>query len=259
MGKHDGSYENGKSPASRLPARPEKRECVMESNQDRREFMKLTLAAGIPVVAGLTPQAASGQAMGMRADELSFFDTVRGRRSVRQFLPTPVPEEDLREILDAARLAPTSGNQQPWKFLVVRDQGKIVEMWEACVERGLEARRARGMTISTEVEELVRQSLGGYFSAPVYVVVLTDNESTYPTYNHWDGPLAAGYLMLAARALGYGTVFVTDAIPPEVTREVLNIPDQYTRVCITPVGTPEAWPESPEKKDLDEFIVHEGF
>jgi nitroreductase len=200
-----------------------------------------------------------GLARGSEEDGLSFFETVRSRRSVRQFLQTPVPEDDIRTILDAARLAPTSGNQQPWKFLVVQDPGKIEAMKEACVERSLGARRARGMTVSAEVEESVRQSLGGYFSAPVYIVVLTDGESRYPTYNHWDGPLAAGYLMLAARALGYGTVFVTDAIPPDVTKEVLNIPDRYTRVCITPVGVPEAWPESPEKKDLEEFIVYEEF
>lgn len=231
----------------------------MEKEQDRRDFLKLSLAAGFPLGAGLAPEAMFLQSGGAGAEDLSFFETVRGRRSVRRFLQTPVPEADLRSILDAARLAPTSGNQQPWKFLVIRDPEKIAEMKEACVERSLEARRARGMTISTEVEESVRQALGGYFSAPVYVVVLTDNESTYPTYNHWDGPLAAGYLMLAARALGYGTVFVTDAIPPEVTKEVLNIPDRYTRVCITPVGVPEAWPDSPMKKALDEFIVYEGF
>jgi nitroreductase len=231
----------------------------MESMGNRREFMKLALAAGIPLGTGLTPRTALGQVSGSGAEDLSFFETVRGRRSVRRFLPTPVPEDDLRNILDAARLAPTSGNQQPWKFLVVRGQEKIEEMKEACVRRSLEARRARGMTVSNEVEASVRESLSGYFSAPVYVVVLTDNESRYPTYNHWDGPLAAGYLMLAARAMGYGTVFVTDAIPTEVTKEVLNIPDRYSRVCITPVGVPEAWPESPEKKDLDEFLVYEGF
>jgi len=54
--------------------------------------------------------------------------------------------------------------------------------------------------------------------------------------------MAAGFLMLAARALGYGTVFITDAIPDQVTKEVLRIPDRYTRVCITPLGIPVEWP-----------------
>jgi nitroreductase len=191
---------------------------------------------------------------------LSFFETVMSRRSVRRFLSTPVPEEDLTRILDAARMAPTSGNQQPWRFLVVRDPGVIEELKEGCVEMGLEMRRGRGMPATDEVAQSMRDTLAqGYFSAPAYVVILTDGESQYPTYNHWDGPLAAGYLMLAARALGYGTVFVTDAIPDAVTKEVLNIPDRYTRVCITPVGAPEEWPDPPPKKELEEFIVYEKF
>ena len=105
-----------------------------------------------------------------------------------------------------------------------------------------------------EYEKMVRSRLGNYFSAPVYIIVLTDNKSLYPDYNHWDGPLAAGYLMLAARALGYGTVFITDAIPEDVTKEIFNIPDTYTRVCITPLGVPIEWPKSPEKKKLEDFI-----
>jgi len=91
------------------------------------------------------------------------------------------------------------------------------------------------------------------------VVILTDGQSRYPAYNHWDGPMAAGYLMLAARALGYGTVFITDSIPAEVTKSVLNIPDQFTRVCITPLGVPVAWPDSPEKKSLGELVVFDRF
>ena len=102
----------------------------------------------------------------------------------------------------------------------------------------------------------IQHRMDGYFSAPVYVVVLTDSQSAYPSYNHHDGPLAAGYLMLAARALGYGTVYITDAIPDEVTREVLAIPARYERVCITPIGIPDAWPcllyTSARRADLED-------
>ncbi len=231
----------------------------MGRTQERRDFMKLAIAAGAPLALGASPGRALGRAEPVQEDDASFFETVRTRRSVRRFQSTPVPDEHLTRILDAARLAPTSGNQQPWKFLVVRDRASIDRMKEVCIERALEARRARGIAVTAEVTEAVERSMQGYFSAPVYVVVLTDSESRYPTYNHWDGPLAAGYLMLAARALGYGTVFITDSVPEEVTRMVLEIPDRYTRVCITPIGVPEAWPDSPEKKDLEEFIVRERF
>lgn len=231
----------------------------MAGERNRRDFMKLAAAGGIPLALGVRQASAAGISSLVQDEELSFFETVRGRRSVRKFLPTPIPEDHIQAILDAARSAPTSGNQQPWKFLVVQDTGLIQELMDACVEKGLEARRARGMEVSDEVVEGAKLSIQGYFSAPAYVVVLTDNESRYPTYNHWDGPLAAGYLMLAARALGYGTVFLTDSIPEDVTKAVLNIPDNYTRVCITPLGVPEEWPESPEKKSLQELVVYDGF
>jgi nitroreductase len=235
------------------------REKSMESQQTRRDFVKTSVFAGAPVALGGSIAAAIEAGESANPSDMSFFEVVRSRRSVREFQPTPIPEEHLRQILDAARMAPTSGNQQPWKFLVVRDRAVIDGLKESCVKAAMEAREARGMPVSSEVESSVAESLQGYFSAPVYIVVLTDGESRYPTYNHWDGPLAAGHLMLAARALGYGTVFITDSIPAAVTKEVLNIPDRYTRVCITPLGVPVEWPDAPPKKELDEFIVLDRF
>lgn len=51
---------------------------------------------------------------------------------------------------------------------------------------------------------------------------------------------------------------ITDVIPDRVTKTVLRIPDRYTWVCITPVGIPVEWPESPPKKKLEEFIAYES-
>jgi nitroreductase len=204
----------------------------------------------------------SSSAKGQIAQQMpNIWDVFMNRRSVREFKPDSVPEADIIKIINAARMAPTSGNQQPWKFLVIRDKSKINQMMEKCIaDIMLRYDPANKQKITKEnYEKMVRMRMGNYFSAPVYIVVLTDNNSIYPDYNHWDGPLAAGYLMLAARALGYGTVFITDAIPDNVTKEVLQIPDRYTRVCITPLGIPVEWPETPPKKNLNDFIVYEKF
>ena len=194
---------------------------------------------------------------GEPAADCDFLALFAKRRSVRRYKPDPVPEEHLRRILDAARSAPTSGNQQPWKFLVVRDRVKIDRMKALCAANA----EARLKDLPAADRETRRKAfegrLAGYFSAPVYIAVLTDSESEYPSYNRHDGPLAAGYLMLAARALGYGTVYITDAIPDEVTREALAIPKRYERVCITPLGVPDGWPDSPPKKKLEDFIAYE--
>lgn len=193
--------------------------------------------------------------------ESNIWNVIHSRRSVRKFKPDTIPAKDIVRILDAARLAPTSGNQQPWKFLVIRDRAVINQMKEACIKESMDYYDSQkdNKQPRTEFEQKARQVFTDYCSAPVYIVVLTDNNSVYPTYNHWDGPLAAGYLMLAARSLGYGTVFITDAISEKVTKEVLQIPDTYTRVCITPLGIPVEWPQSPEKKKLEEFIVWDKF
>jgi nitroreductase len=192
--------------------------------------------------------------------DTNIWDVFKQRRSVRKFRPDAIPDADIKKMIDAARLAPTSGNQQPWRFLVVRDRNKINQMQEACVKGALERFDQRGgkPDAREEFEKGVRSRMSGYFSAPAYIVILTDNNSRYPDYNHWDGPMAAGYLMLAARALGYGTVFITDSIPDSVTKEVLHIPDTYTRVCITPVGIPVEWPDSPPKKGVEALIAFEA-
>ncbi|MBK8476373.1 MAG: nitroreductase family protein [Opitutaceae bacterium] len=222
----------------------------------RRTFLRTSATASAALLGGIAFAADGHPIPGPSKD---FWNVIAGRRSVRKFKSDPVPEVDLTRILDAARLAPTSGNQQPWKFLVIRDRAKIDQMKEACVQRvlGFYDQRTDNTATREETEKAARGRFDDYFSAPVYLVVLTDGQSQYPDYNHWDGPLAAGYLMLAARALGYGTVFITDVIPDEVTKKVLAIPDRYTRVCITPLGVPVEWPESPPKRKLDAFIAYE--
>jgi nitroreductase len=205
--------------------------------------------------------SATNRGDSIKAMESNFWYVIQHRRSGRKFKPDSIPDRDIIKIIDAARMAPTSGNQQPWKFLIIKDKNKISLMQNACINRLLgdyEKNKSYKGTKEQYIQE-VKKRYEDYFSAPVYIVILTDNNSKYPGYNHWDGPLGAGYLMLAARALGYGTVFITDAISEEITKVVLNIPDNYTRVCITPLGIPYEWPEAHDKKNLEDFIVREKF
>ncbi|MFC1537764.1 nitroreductase family protein, partial [Gemmatimonadota bacterium] len=150
----------------------------------------------------------------------------------------------------------------PWKFIVVQDKSIIMKLKEACIANAINRFEDRGDPTESQLDERMVEIKAYYkkcFSAPVYVTVLTDNESTYPTYNHWDGPLAAANLMIAARALGYGTVHYTDSVPSAVTKKVLNIPDRYERVCFMPVGIPIEWPDTPPKKQYESFIIHNSF
>jgi nitroreductase len=231
------------------------------AKQVRRNFLKTGLMLGTGIVISSIPGIGNEKNL-KDTEELSVFDVIHKRRSVRSYTSTPVPEEHITKILDAARMAPTSGNQQPWKFLVVRERSKIDELMSTCITNSVKTYKDRRNPSAEEAikyEGKIKAYLEKIFSAPVFIVVLVDMQSKWPSYNKFDGPLAAGYLMLAARALGYGTVFFTDTIPGQVTKKVLNIPDRYQRICITPIGIPEEWPATPTKKKLDELVVYESF
>ena len=69
--------------------------------------------------------------------QMDFFQVVHKRRSVRNYQSIPVPPEHITKILDAARMAPTAGNQQPCKFLVIQNDTTILRMQEACIKRSM--------------------------------------------------------------------------------------------------------------------------
>jgi nitroreductase len=227
---------------------------------NRRESLKF----GASVIAGLaiTPVVRAGDKTAGGTVTDSFWEVIKTRRSVRQFKPDPVPEEHLLKIVDAARMAPNAGNEQAWKFIVIRDKQQIEALKNECIkeiETYLKTNKnLSGQALQEQVRQFYEQNLKGRLSAPAYIVILVDGQRKYPAYNQHDGPLAAGYLLLAARALGYGTVYLTDSISVQATKKVCNIPDRYIRVCITPVGVPVEWPTK-EKKQLEDFIVRESF
>ncbi len=223
---------------------------------------------GACVACGIVAMGAPGKVSGNpapAADQDAFLSVFSKRQTVRRYKPDPVPTDHIEKILDAARRGPTCMNQQPWKFLVIREKAKI----DAMKKRSLDTLSKRFDEIAQKSKDLKPEELErrkasairfteGYFTAPVYVVVLVDSESKCSGYalKH-DGPIAVAYLMLAARAFGYGTAYLTDGISDEVTREVLAIPPRYTRICITPIGIPDGWPKPAPKRNLEEMVAYE--
>lgn len=195
-------------------------------------------------------------------EQLYLLDTMKKRRTVRKFKSDPIPKEHILKILDAARYAPTAGNQQPWKFLVVQDRLKLNRLKEEALSWYLDNYKEKKQP-TEEVLAAGRERLGGILenvlSAPVYVAVLVHSQAKYADYVVVDGSLAAGYLMIAARALGYGTGFYTTFFPSEKMKTFLNIPEEYRLICFTPIGIPDEWPETPPKKSLDEIVIFESF
>lgn len=211
----------------------------MDTKKDRRTFIKqaAAISSGF-VLAGGTASANAQESVS------DIFEVFKKRRSVRKFKSTPVPDEHITKILEAARYAPTPRNRQDWKFIVVKDKAKIDELKDQCIKMA---------------GDNSKQYYTDYLSAPAYIVILAGAKTKNPGNELLSGAVAAGYLFIAARALGYGTVFCRNSIPEGIARKVFNISDDYQWICITPVGVPDEWPDMPPKKKLEEFIVENQF
>src|ERR1700690_2709654 len=65
---------------------------------------------------------------------MDLFNAIQGRKSIRKFKRTQVPDEDIKKILDAGRLAPSANNTQPWSFVVIKDKVLLAKMADAARE-----------------------------------------------------------------------------------------------------------------------------
>jgi len=168
------------------------------------------------------------------------FEAIKNRRSVRAFTNQPVSDEEVMKLIDAARLAPSAGNIQPWEFVVVRDPK---------IKRGL----SMAALNQTFIEE-----------APVVVVVCANQLRSGRGYGSrgvtlyclQDTAAATQNMLLAAYALGLATCWV-GAFQEEEARRVLHIPNGVRPVAIIPVGHPAEKPEAPDRRSLSEIVHHE--
>ncbi|MFA5254667.1 MAG: nitroreductase family protein [Methanoregula sp.] len=185
---------------------------------------------------------------------MELFEAIQTRRAVRKYRPDPVPEDEIKKILDAANWAPSAMNRQQWEFIVVTGKETIRQMgvsFGAVIEemtRNLPASSGHG---SLSREEFIRfaESYGG---APVVIVVLTDRADTmdFRRANLESASAAMENLLLAATALGLGTCWMTGPLRDEkALRKILAIPDDRELVAVTPLGYPAEVPPAPARID----------
>jgi len=187
---------------------------------------------------------------------MELFEAIHARRAVRKYRPDPVPEEEIKMILDAANQAPSAMNLQQWEFVVVTGKETIREMgasYRAIVEEFTRNWDPSPMRGSLSREEFIRfaESYGG---APVVIVALTnaaDNDDLRRA-NLESASAATENLLLAATALGLGTCWMTGPLKDEkALRRILAIPDAKELVAVTPLGYPAEIPQAPARIDPD--------
>jgi len=187
--------------------------------------------------------------------KMTLFEVIQKRVSVRSFRSDPIPQQYLEQILEAARLAPNAGNQQSWRFLVIQGKEKLDEFrdfaWRSrkkwLLENGYEADTDEGM--KAHYDKLL--------GAPLHIVVLIDLVVNYRGYAEQDGALATENIMLAARALGYGSVMITGSVSAETVRKFFRVPKRYSINCLIPIGVPEAWPKRRARKPLTDLVFYD--
>lgn len=173
-----------------------------------------------------------------------FFEVVKRRRSIRRYKPYDIPNSDLKKILDAARLAPSTNNSQSWRFIVVKDP---------------------------KIKALLGQPSPQRFiaNANAIIVVLGLQQTSCCPGNQarWhvqDPMIAAEHIVLAATALGYGSCWIAtyESRPPEFIQQVktaLEIPENADIVVLVALGVPDEDPSPRSRKPLGEIVFSEKF
>ncbi len=186
---------------------------------------------------------------------MEVFEAIKTRRSIRQQKSDPIDDETLRKILEAAQWAPSWANTQCWRFIVVRDSSIKAQLADTMFSR-------RGTTVASPTATAIVE-------APVLIVTCAemgksgcrDGTPTTDKDGYWymfDVALAIQNLVLAAHALGLGTVII-GAFDAKKTAEILGVPEGFCVVTMTPLGLPAQEGRAPSRKELSEIVFHDKY
>ncbi len=169
---------------------------------------------------------------------MEFYDVVNTRRSVRNYKSDEIPEDVLNRVLDAARVAPSGSNRQPWKYVLVKDPGmrkKIATL------SGGQPWIADAPIVVIACGNDINFDRGGYMGDMSFLL---------------DIAIGLTHLILAARAEGLGTCWI-GLFDNDSIKELLDIPPDWNVAAVTPLGYPKEpkWGPPVKRKALKEIVV----
>lgn len=214
---------------------------------------------------------------------MDLYDVMRSTPAVREFTDDPLPDDVLARILNNARFAPSGGNRQGVRVIMLRDK----ETRSALADLGLPAARRytaqlangespwnplqpTGVDASTiEATEAPAQMSASLREAPVVLVICLDLAVVAATDQDLARiavvPGASVYpfvwnVLLAARNEGYGGVLTTGAVAEEPrVKDLLGVPDQYAVAAVVPLGKPVRQVTKLRRRPVSEFATCERF
>jgi nitroreductase len=214
---------------------------------------------------------------------MDLYDVMRSTAAVREFTDDPLPDETLHRILDHARFAPSGGNRQGTRVIVVRDHATreaLAELNKPAVRRyvaQIEAGQSPWNSLEPPAatpEQIAATAVPESFTKPVLtagavlvvcvdlgVVASTDQDldrvgvisgaSVYPLV--WN-------ILLAARNEGFGGTITTMAVAQEpAVRDLLGIPDRFALAAVVPLGRPVKQLTKLRRNEVTEFVTRERF
>lgn len=200
---------------------------------------------------------------------MNVIEAIQKRRSVRKFKPDTIPQAVIDRLLEAARLAPSAGNCQPWKFVVVTDREIIRQLAEACTymtpmgekfrQEWVAAAPAIIVACGSERDSTVKYYrddqviIGGWYD---FAKEMLEGPVSFETTLMVDLAIALDHISLAARELGLGTCWV-GGLNEKKIKDILNVPRTMRAPGLMPVGYPLSWPDPRPRKPLEEIVFRE--
>jgi nitroreductase len=166
---------------------------------------------------------------------MDLLEAIYTRRSVRQFTGEPVKKEHIVEIVKAGTWAPSGLNNQPWRFAVVTDASKRLEMAKL-----------------TKYRKVIE-------GAPALIAVFVDKEAMYhETKDHQAMGACIQNMLLAAHALGLGAVWLGEILKSaDEVRLLLGLPESLDLMAVVALGHPARRDQKSNRKDVSEVLLKE--
>ena len=165
---------------------------------------------------------------------MDFLELTKKRYSVRAYKSTPVEDEKVKYILEAARMAPTGSNQQAFQLVLVHTKGR-----------------------EEELRPIYNRDW--FVQAPIVIcacATTTPGQSYNEGRSYRNVAIVMDHLILAATNLGLGTCWV-GAFNPDAAREILGLPDEVKPIVFATVGYSDGEAGLKKRKSIDELVRYE--
>ncbi len=195
----------------------------------------------------------------------SLDDLIRGRRSIRRYLPAPLPSGLIERLIETAVHAPSAHNRQPWRFLVLEDAAGKTRLAGAMGAR-LRADRLADGDAADAIEQDVAKSLARITGAPAVVVAcftLADMDR-YPDARRAEAErmmavqgtaMALQNLLLLAHAEGLGACWMCAPLfCPDTVKGALTLPADWEPQALVTLGYPATPGRKRERRPLAEIV-----